>query len=352
MNRKFQSYLCLIAVLIAGALMGHGRFVTGFAFLALFCAALGIGYRTGYCYANTLSNTNFTILGQKVLEAFTAYMTPITVFATNFKEAEVQRGNKVKVSFVPLAADALDFVDKSAGGTGYAQQDSEMDGLDVTIDKRKYVSWNLTAQEMADNPMVNLERFAHQKGFALAKAVLTDIWGLVTQANYGAPIYTGPAATFDSDAVSDIETACDDALWPSGSRGLILKPSYANNLTKDGKIVGTVGLEQSQVLQRSRVGTIHNFDTFKSPFVPTNAQNLVGMAVHPDAIAIASRVIVPDDPSKIIRFERFTDPNNLGLTIAFREWTDPDGDQTKRVFEFNYGKLKINGNAIKRIVSA
>jgi hypothetical protein len=348
MNRKIQAWLCATAVFLAGFVSAEGHPILAIAALSLFCAALGLGYKAGFCYINTLSNLNYTLLGQKVLEAFTAYMTATSVFATNYSEAETQRGNKVKVAFVSGATASQDWV----AANGYVAQDSEIDGLDITINKRKYVEWNLTTQEMADNPQVNMDRFARQKGFALAKDVLQDIWSVITNANYGAPVFTGAAANLDSDAIADIETVCDEAFWPDMERGLILKPAYASNLTKDSKIVGTVGLEQSEVLQRSRIGTIHNFNTHKSPFVPDNGENLRFFATHPDAILIASRVLVPEDPSKIIRFERLADPMGTGLTLAFREWTDPVLDKVRRIFEFNYGYLKGNPNGIKRGVSA
>jgi hypothetical protein len=299
--------------------------------------------------ANTLTSTTYTILAQKALEAFVSAMTPVTVFAQNFGEGEVQRGDKVKVLFVDAdTAAANDWV----AATGYTIDASQADGLDITINKRKFVSWGLTSQELADNPQINMERWARQKGYRLAKAVLQDIWSLVTLANYGAAAFTGAAAVMDSDSIADIETICDDALWPDMDRALILKPSYHNQLTKDSKLAGTIGLEQSGVLSKSRIPQVHNFDLHKSPFIPDNSENLRGMAVHPDAILLASRVIVPEDPSGIIRFERLADPMGSGLTLAFREWTDPVLDQTNRVLEFTYGKLKGNPAGCKRIVSA
>jgi hypothetical protein len=299
--------------------------------------------------ANTLTNTTYTILAQKALEAFTSAMTAVSVFANNFGEGEAQRGDKVKVLFVDADnAAANDWV----AATGYTIDGSAADGLDISINKRKFVSWGLTTQELANNPQINMERWARQKGFRLAKAVLQDIWSVVTNANYGAAAFTGDSAVFNSDDVSDIETICDEALWPEMERSLVLRPAYHNALTKDSKVAGTVGLEQSGVLSASRIAQIHNFDLHKSPFIPDNGENLKGMAVHPDAILVASRVLVPEDPSKIIRFERLADPMGTGLTLAFREWTDPNLDQTNRVLEFTYGYLKGNPAGLKRVVSA
>ena len=299
--------------------------------------------------ANTLTNLNFTILAQKALEAFVSAMVPITAFASNFGEGEVQRGDKVKVAFVDAASAAQLFV----AAAGYQIQDSQASGLDISINRRVYVSWGLTTQELANNPQLTLERFARQKGFQLAKFALQDIWSVVTQANYGNAIWSGTQDMFNSDDVADIEAAVDESLWPATDRALILRPTYHSAVTKDAKIAGTIGLQESAVLQRSQVPMVHNFNLHKSPFVPANPDaQLRGMVVHPDAILIASRVLVPEDPSKIIRFERLADPMGSGLTCAFREWTDPVLDQTNRVLEFTYGFLPGNKTGLRRIVAA
>lgn len=297
--------------------------------------------------ANTLTNTLNTLLAQKALEAFTAALTPLRAFSTNFSEAEVQRGDKVKVLWVNAAAVAQDFSDP---GT-YTIQDSTAEGLDITINKRKYVSWHLTTEQMANNPQVNLERFARQKGFQLAKAVIQDIWSLVTSANYGAASFTGVPASFDNDDVADLEVVCDEADWPQMERSLILKPSYYGNLVKDAAVAGILGVSSSPVISQSRIDTLHNFDLYKSTLVPDNSENLIGMAVHPDAILMAMRVLRPEPNTALNDFQVFTDPGT-GMSITLREWYEPSTDQMNRVLECNYGRRTGNTAALKRLVSA
>lgn len=297
--------------------------------------------------ANTLTNTLNTLLAQNALNAFTAALTPLRAFSTNFSEAEVSRGDKVKVLWLNAAAAAQDFSDP---GT-YTIQDSTAEGLDITINKRKYVSWHLTTEQMANNPQVNLERFARQKGFQLAKAVIQDIFSLVTNANYGAASFTGGAASFDNDDVADLEVVCDDADWPEMERGLILKPTYHGNLVKDAAVAGIMGVASSPVISSSRIDTLHNFDIYKSTLIPDNSENLVGMAVHPDAILMAMRVLRPEPNTALDDFQVFTDPGT-GMSITLRQWYEPTTDQTNRVLECNYGRRTGNTAALKRLVSA
>lgn len=295
--------------------------------------------------ANAITNLTHTILAQKALEAFVAALTPLRAFSTNFSEAEAERGDKIKVPFISAQDAAQDF----AGA--YVIQDADMDGLDISLNQRKYVSWGLTTQELADNPQLTLERFARQKGFQLAKAVLQDVWGLATNANYGAAVFTGGAAGFDADTVADIETACDTSDWPEMERSLILKPAYHGAVVKDNTVQGQLGVEGSGVISDSKVRRLHNFDLYKSNVIPANGENLVGMAVHPDAILIAMRLLVPEDRRNIITFERLSDADT-GITIGFREWFDPDNDKVKRVLECSYGRRPGNTAALKRMVSA
>ena len=297
--------------------------------------------------ANTLTNTLYTMLARKALDAFVTAITPLKAFSNNFSDEVVERGDKVKVLFVDAASAALTFTDP---GT-YTIQDSTATGLDITINQRRYVSWHLTTEQLANNPQVTLDRFARQKGFALAKAVLQDIWSLVTLANYGAAIFTGLPATFNNDDVADMEATLDDALWPMSERALILKPTYKAALVKDVAIAGDLGVDQSPVISRSEIRELHNFMLYKSALVPTNGENLIGMAAHPDGILCAMRVLRPEPNAVLNLFEVLTDPES-GITLTLREWFDPDTDQTRRVLEANYGRRVGNTGGIKRLTSA
>ena len=52
---------------------------------------------------------------------------------------------------------------------------------------------------------------------------------------------------------------------------------------------------------------------------------------------------------RLTAYEVATDPET-GLTIEYRLWGDPDSDSRKEVFECNYGYVKGDGAALKRII--
>jgi len=297
--------------------------------------------------ANTLTNLKHTILVDAALEAFTAAFAPIRAFAHNFSAEAAQKGDKVRVPFVSAQDAAIDFA-----GT-YTIQDADMEGLDITIDKHKFVSFGLTDIEISTMPQLNLERFGRQKGFQLAKAVYQDILSVVTENNYGNTSddkITSSAANFDADDVVDLSTLCDNDDWPDLERSLILTPAYHAAIRKDLKDASEFGSDT--VIRRGLVPSLDTFGSvYKTSLVPTNSQSLVGFAAHPDAILTAMRYLQPQEGHKYSTATPVVDADS-GITLGFREWYNEDTGTAKRVLEANYGFLKGNGKAIKRITSA
>lgn len=297
--------------------------------------------------ANSLINLNHTLLAEKVLQAFVQQMVALRAFSLSLSEANVARGDKVKVPFVGASSGALDF------NGSYVVQDADAEGVDVTINKRKYVSWGLTTEDLANQPQLNLDMFAMQKGHALAKSVFQDILSVVTAANFGNTVadkITVAAGSFDVDDTVDLRTMCQAAGWPNVMRSLLLDSTYIGNLLKEDALQSADKANSDAALREGSIGRVSGFDTFDTPLIPENGESLKGMAVFPDAILVASRVLIPEDQD-IVSIETFTDPYT-GATLVMREWFDPDTDTKKRVIEFNYGYRVGNGKAIKRIVAS
>src|SRR5690349_4041505 len=102
--------------------------------------------------SNTLTNLNDTIVVDAAIEAFTAGITPMGAFSVNASPTMAERGDKVKVLFVGAQDEAIDWV----AANGYQMQDANAEGLDVPLDRRKYVSWGFQDQELAENPQLTL----------------------------------------------------------------------------------------------------------------------------------------------------------------------------------------------------
>lgn len=299
--------------------------------------------------ANTLTTLTHTILAQRILEAFVAQIAPLRAFASDFSAEAVQRGDKVKVPYVSGSYSANTF-----NGT-YLVQDSTAEGLDVTIDKRKYVSWGLTTENLRTMPQLSMDMFIAQKANALAQAFLTDVWSLITAANYGAAGLTTTAGNFDSDDVMDLRAVCVAANWPPNLRALILDETYTTALLKDNALQDASASGSTEPLREGTIGRLGGFDIYESTLVPANGENLTGFAVRPDAIYVASRTLIPDESAQRagVLVETVTDPNGSGISMVLRDWFTPENDAHQKVLEINYGYLKGgNSAALKRIVSS
>jgi len=295
--------------------------------------------------ANSMTNLGNTILAQQyVLNAFRAAIAPFNAFCRNFSAEAVQRGDKIKVLSVPAQDAAADFA-----GT-YTVQDADAEGKDITINKHKFVSWGLTDTEIATMPLVQIETFFTQKGYQLAKAVLQDVLSAVTASNFGTAAFTGAASGFDSDDVIDIAGACDTALMPDAMRSLILSGAYATALLKDSSVKGADSFNSDDPIKRGIVGNLVGFDVMKSQLIPGNSENLVGMAVYPDAMLVAMRYLEPQDEGQLLSSEPVTEEG--GITLGYRRWYNPSTGQNISVMECNYGYAVGNGSSLKRLVSA
>lgn len=299
--------------------------------------------------ANTLTTLTHTLLAQRIMQAFTEVVMPIRAFATDFSADVVARGDKVKVAYVSGGYTANDF-----NGT-YLAQDSTAEGLDVTINKRKYVSWSLTTENLATMPQLSMDMFVRQKANALAKAFLQDVWSGITNANYGAAAKTSSAANFDADDVIDLRETAVANNWPANMRSLVLDEAYVAYLLKDNAIQDASASGTSDPLIEGSIRRLAGFDVYESTLIPSNGENLTGFICLPDAIYVANRVLIPDASANRagVLTEVVTDPNGSGLSMVLRDWFNPETDANIKVLEMNYG-YRAGGNtaALKRIVSA
>ena len=298
--------------------------------------------------ANTFTNTSSVILTTAALEAFTAALQPIKSFASDFSAAAAQKGSAVRVTFIPSQAEATDFA-----GDYTANPGSTATGVDIPINKWKFVSWQLTDLESSLNQLVRIEMFGRQYGFRLAKAVLQDIWSLVTNANYGAAVFTGASATFDSDSVVDIDSALDLLYWPDMDRKLILNNTYYNALIKDPSVKQAQAIGMAGAATPVQSGHLPNLlgqEVFETMLMPTNSENLVGFAAMPDAMGVCMRYMEPQAGNTYFQAAPVT--NEGGMTLGFRDFYDNKSGTRWQVLEANYGYKLINAAALKRIVSA
>lgn len=297
--------------------------------------------------ANSITGINDDIILDKVLEGFTAGLTPLMAFATDCSPAPGRRGDTVSV----MRLSAADAAATKVTHTDYTIQDADSDAIEVSLGQPIYVSWGLDDVEKASSSILNMERFGFQKGRKLAAGILADIWSLITNANYGAAVHTGTAANFDKDDVIEILNACDAANMPEDQRAIVVGPTYYNQLLTDSAVADASAFGTNSPIRRGVIPDFLGFDWYKSNLIPSNSENLVGFVCVPDGIAVAMRYLMPSANHKYSDARPMTDPGT-GLTLGVRTWYDEDSGVEKRVVECVYGYALGIAAGLKRITSA
>ena len=300
--------------------------------------------------ATTISSElKLNVVIDSALVALREALLPISSFSTVYNSVPLQGTDKIAVPFFPQATDATsDF-----NGTYAFNDTNAINSREITVNKRKYQALSFTSSELARQPYFNPEQLGFLKGRKLAEDILKDILSVVTLSNYGAPVHTGAASTFDSDDMITIKTALDQAKWSKTARTMILDNAYEGALLKDAGIKNASAVGTASAIQNGQLPSIAGFNVIGTNLIPGNSQNLVGMVALPEAILVAFSPVTPSAGvrNNLTAYETVTDPET-GLTIEYRSWGDPDTDTEKSVIEVNYGYAKGHEAALKRIVSA
>ena len=299
------------------------------------------------CMANNLTSVQDIRIADKFLEAFVAALTPLRAFSTDFRSEFTQRGKTVNVPVIGAANASYDF-----NGSYSENADSDVQGIPVVLDRHKVQSLHLTDKEVSESSWVSLERLATSKARQLAQDVLTDIWSLITVANYGASAVPAvDAEDFDSATVLAVRQACATANMPVTDRALILDSAYYSNLLGDAKISHSYLMQMAQPsLMEARIPRIYGFDVYETTILPANAEKLVGFAAHPRGLAVAMRYLQPIAAEAYLEAGPVSDAAT-GITLGYRKYYDTDSGKLIAAFECVYGFKKAIAAGIKRIVS-
>lgn len=301
--------------------------------------------------ANTVAAAlKLDLMLDAAMTAFKQTLLPLAMIATAFYDMPLEGTDKAQVTYYPIETAAS----KDFAGTYVFDKGTDTQAKEITINKRKYQPLAYTSEELRRQPKFDPEKLGALKGAKLAEDVLTDIFSIVTLANYGAAIFTGAASDLDVDDVIDMEATLTAAKWPRNGRGIIVGPTYIAGLKKDMNSSGGFA-----TFNRDSNGDAVNFPSLSgfsfadTNIIPANAENLVGMAVFNSGILAGFAPIepAPEVMDKLTAYETYTD-EETGLTIEYRSWGDPDTDTAKREIECNYGYAVGEAAALKRFVSA
>ena len=293
---------------------------------------------------NTLTNVQDIKVAQHALQPFTAALTPMRAFSTNFSPEPADKLDTVRVPFVGAPTQSSDFA-----GNYTQNADSTVTVIPVQLTKHKFKTVHLTAREAAETAFNVLDTLVSAAVKQLAQDVLQDIFGEITAANYGASVIAAlTAAAFDYKRLLAIREACSAVKMPVTDRALILDGAYFTNLLGDDVVAkGFVPQVTQPGVVEAQIRRLAGFDLHETVILPENGEKLVGFAAHPSGLAVAMRYLVP--AAQYDEAGAVTDPET-GLTFGYLRYTEVQSNRVFVTVECLYGFKVALADGIKRIV--
>ena len=293
---------------------------------------------------NTLNNVKDLKVAQRALMPFMANLLPVTAFSTNFGPQQADKGDTVRVPLVGAPSDSSDFA-----GDYTANADSTVTTIPVTLNRHKFKTVHVTAREASETAMDLLDTLVETAAQQLAQDVLLDIMSVITLANFGAPLTAVAATNFDYKKVLNIREECGRMKMPASQRSIVLDSGHYTNLLADDVVAKSFNLNLSAPgVTEALIKRLAGFDLHETVVLPADhAEKLVGFAVHPSAIAVAMRYLVP--VAEYQQSGAVTDPQT-GMTFGYLRFTDTRANKVFVTIECLYGFTVGKTDALKRIV--
>lgn len=297
-----------------------------------------------------------TVILQDVIRAFAVSLMPLRAFSTVFNPVQLEGSGTVTVPYFALnTTSSTSFV----AGTGYAGTP------DIAVSKKainvsqtaggkryyQYMAW--TSAELAEQPYFDVVTGAKLKAEQLAVDIVNDILSVVTLSNYSTAAVSQPTASWDSDKVADLKGVCDIANWPAIGRSLIVNSPVDVALLKDTSFKHALNYGDPGAIKDGQIPRIFGFDYYPWANLPSNSENLIGMAVFKSAILVALASVPPTNEVRqnLTQYQMVVDPVT-GIQLTYKSWGDAQMDTTESVIESNYGYAVGEAAALKRCTSA
>lgn len=263
--------------------------------------------------ATIASALNDKLLAQTALEALTADLEALSLLTTSYSAEVVRRGASVEVPLVAnLTATTFDNSYESTGGT--------MNNITVNVDKHKIVTVSLSDTEFSKSSVAEITKFARQQGKALAQAVLEDVYSIFLTTASSAAQYAATLTNLSAFTITNarsLRKALSDAKVPQTDRNLILNTTLYDSLLSQSGLLDASAFGARDVIADGRVPRVLGMSVYESLILPTNSISLSGLAIHPNAAAVAIRALAPQEPSEYIAAQTVTDPET-GISMSYR----------------------------------
>jgi hypothetical protein len=307
--------------------------------------------------SNSIGGINLTLIAQDSLTTLLAEFPLISKFTTNFGGDIATRGETV----VTRIANAVESPITDIGTSGY--QVTNVTSLErrIELTNHKGFVMGFSDGEVAKGGYDVLRRtFIRPAAYAVSKAVMDDIFALVTETNfpelaappvgYNGTVYNGSVAAFDADAVATISQKMTERFVPQQDRLLIVTPALYTALAKDNAISAQYASGTNAPLTENLLPRIHGFEINQYAAFATPTANCKGIACNPESILIATRQ--PALPTNWYGNVASATDEKSGLTVQVREWYDGDSGLQKLSMSILYGVAVGNAPTLGKVIAS
>ncbi|WP_038168543.1 P22 phage major capsid protein family protein [Verrucomicrobium sp. BvORR106] len=290
------------------------------------------------------SAVNITRISQLTLDALVTQGVPLRAFLTDFSDELEPHGETVTARF-PGALTTQDMnASKAPGSVTFTP-------VPITLDNFRGVVMGFKDTERTFTDVKLAEEFVQPAVSALVDYVISAALSVVTNANGYTHAVTLTSAQFDADAVADLADEFSTRKIPTTGRVLLIKPKYKGSLVKDNAIQNASASGSNGAVVNNEIPRVHGFAVVEyNGTIPANGEALEGIAVHPQAICMAARGVVPPPADtwygKVVNI---IEPNT-GLPLQIREYYD--GVQLVYEIAVLFGVAKGMPAKLTRIKSA
>lgn len=282
--------------------------------------------------ANTLGTLSGIEVVQDVLSTLLVEFPILGQIATDFSGKGALFNQQVTTRvIVPTTAAAFD------PAVGYTVSDRTAIDVPITINSQAHHTYQVTDREQSQTNRRLRDEFVQTASHALGTKLVTDLFATVLAASYPL-LYTSAAAAFDAGDVRRIKTLLNKAFVPDLNRFMVINSDFAEGLGLDNLVIANPSGANNTAINTGMLPRIHGFQPSEFASLPTNGENLAGIAGNKESIIMATRV--PDLPQGATNIPgtiaTVTEPNS-GLSVQLRQWYEMDPGIWKEALTVMYG---------------
>ncbi len=280
------------------------------------------------------------VLIHEAMASFGNIIAPISAFSSATDYDALNVGDTVRVPFSTPNSASNNFTYASGYGTGL---NTNLGVRSVTLNNIAYQRFVINDADHSKLSSTSIQTIVRQAGERLAGDVISASFAsVISDVNFPTSASCTSGQLTSSNALADLVTQADNALWTTDNRNLILSPSGFNSLIKNTSLNQAFSFGGAQVVQNAAPTNVYGFNVYKSTVAMPN--NCKGLVLNPNAVLFGTGQHKPSDISK--PNVNFAVSTAKGVTITMKSWYDPVYAQTVYILECLFGAAVGNNIAL------